>query len=68
MQNDTIVGRCNREFDFHQYDLENVKANYEDCDDDSLRELQLEDIIMPEQFEQLRDAKNHAYNFDKMGE
>ncbi|XP_036671579.3 dynein axonemal heavy chain 3 isoform X3 [Drosophila suzukii] len=64
MQTDKIVGRCNREFDFHRYDLDNVKEEYDECDDDSLQELQLEDIIMPEQFEMLRDAKDHTYNFD----
>ncbi|XP_043071483.1 uncharacterized protein LOC6558889 isoform X2 [Drosophila grimshawi] len=64
MQNDTIVGRCNREFDFHQYDLVNVKEAYDECDDDSLLEMELEDIVMPEQFEMLRDAKDHAYNFN----
>eukprot|EP00099_Drosophila_melanogaster_P002538 NP_001137885.1 dynein, axonemal, heavy chain 3, isoform E [Drosophila melanogaster] len=64
MQTDKIVGHCNREFDFHRYDLDNVKDEYDECDDDSLQELQLEDIIMPEQFEMLRDAKDHLYNFD----
>jgi len=67
MQTDKIVGRCNREFDFHRYDLDNVKDEYDECDDDSLQELQLEDIIMPEQFEMLRDAKDHTYNFDSTG-
>ncbi|TDG53310.1 hypothetical protein AWZ03_000125 [Drosophila navojoa] len=64
MQNDTIVGRCNREFDFHIYDLVNVKDVYKECDDDSLQKLRLQDIVMPEQFEMLRDAKDHEYNFD----
>lgn len=64
MQTDTIVGRCNREFDFHLYDLINTKDEYDECDDDSLQELVLEDIVMPEQFEMLRDAKNHAFSFD----
>ncbi|KAH8333342.1 hypothetical protein KR067_000853 [Drosophila pandora] len=64
MQTDSIVGACNREFDFFSYDLENVKEKYDECDDDSLQELQLEDIVMPEQFEALRDAKDHTYNFD----
>lgn len=68
MQNDTIVGRCNREFDFHLYDLVNTKDEYEECDDDSLQALELDDIVMPEQFEMLRDVKEHAFNFDKMGE
>jgi len=67
MQTDKIVGHCNREFDFHRYDLDNVKDEYDECDDDSLQELQLEDIIMPEQFEMLRDAKDHLYNFDSTG-
>ncbi|XP_033238860.1 dynein heavy chain 3, axonemal [Drosophila pseudoobscura] len=65
MQNDNIVGRCNREFDFHSYNLEFVKDHYDECDDDSLQELQLEDIVMPEQFEALRDAKDHTYNFNQ---
>lgn len=68
MQTDTIVGRCNREFDFHVYDLINTKDEYVECDDDSLQELELEDIVMPEQFEMLRDAKDHSFNFDKTGE
>lgn len=68
MQNDTIVGRCNREFDFHTYDLVNVKDVYIECEDDSLQRLRLQDIVMPEKFEMLRDAKNHEYNFDSRGE
>ncbi|XP_070136648.1 dynein axonemal heavy chain 3 [Drosophila bipectinata] len=64
MQTDSIVGACNREFDFFSYDLDNVKEKYDECDDDSLQELQLDDIVMPEQFEALRDAKDHTYNFD----
>ncbi|XP_062127566.1 dynein axonemal heavy chain 3 [Drosophila sulfurigaster albostrigata] len=66
MQNDTIVGRCNREFDFHMYDLENVKDKYEECDDELLKDLQLSDIVMPEQFETLLEHQATKYNFDKM--
>ncbi|ALC43064.1 CG17150 [Drosophila busckii] len=66
MQNDTIVGRCNHELDFHLYDMVNVKDKYKVCDDDDLQQLELEDIVMPEKFEILRDAKDHGYNFDQM--
>ncbi|KAH8365499.1 hypothetical protein KR093_001425 [Drosophila rubida] len=66
LQNDTIVGRCNREFDFHKYDLENVKDEYEPCEDDILEHLKLTDIVMPEKFEALRKGQHQKYNFDKM--
>ncbi|XP_030372078.1 dynein heavy chain 3, axonemal [Scaptodrosophila lebanonensis] len=65
MQTDNIVGRCNREFELHSYEMVDVKTLYEECDDDSLKDLELEDIVMPEKFEMLRDAKDHKYNFDK---
>ncbi|EDW73522.2 uncharacterized protein Dwil_GK16602 [Drosophila willistoni] len=63
MQNDRVLGLGNREFDFHVYLTENA---FDECDEDSLNELQLQDIVMPKEFEMLRDAKDHTYNFDKM--
>lgn len=68
MQVDQIVGRCNKELDFHLYHMDHVKWQYEECDDDSLQELKLEDIVMPQKFEMLKDKKEHKYSFNSRGE
>lgn len=68
MQVDQIVGRCNKELDFHIYQMDHVKWEYEECDDDSLQELKLEDIVMPQKFEMLKDKKDHKYAFNSRGE
>lgn len=63
MQSNFITGRCNKELEFHSYEMDKVKWQYEECDDDSLRSLQLEDIVMPETFEMLRERKQHFFGF-----
>lgn len=73
MQSNAITGRCNKELEFHKYDVENVQMkcfdDY-DCkeqdveDNASLQELQLKDIVMPQKFEMLRNKKLHFYGFD----
>ncbi|KAI8118299.1 hypothetical protein CVS40_10053 [Lucilia cuprina] len=72
MQSNAITGRCNKELEFHQYDIENVVAlqsdectdDYNNDVDDNLLKLQLKDIVMPQKFEMLRNKKLHFYGFD----
>lgn len=66
MQSDVITGRCNKELDFHHYEMDKVKSlsAQDDCDvDDSVEDMQLEDIVMPQKFEMLRNRKQHFYGF-----
>ncbi|KAM7358169.1 uncharacterized protein ACRADG_003223 [Cochliomyia hominivorax] len=65
MQSNAITGRCNKELEFHQYDVENVEMNDGDNDEgDNLLEVQLEDIVMPQKFEMMRNKKLHFYGFN----
>ncbi|XP_037881601.1 dynein heavy chain 3, axonemal [Glossina fuscipes] len=63
MQSDVVTGRYNIELEFHKYEVVHVKWKYDDCDDDSLKDLQLGDIVLPESFEQLRAIPDFHYGF-----
>uniref|UniRef100_A0A1B0B0B8 Dynein heavy chain 3, axonemal n=1 Tax=Glossina palpalis gambiensis TaxID=67801 RepID=A0A1B0B0B8_9MUSC len=63
MQSDVVTGRYNIELEFHKYEVVHVKWKYDDCDDDSLKDLQLSDIVLPESFEQLRTIPDFHYGF-----
>ncbi|XP_059216601.1 dynein axonemal heavy chain 3 isoform X2 [Stomoxys calcitrans] len=65
MQSDVITGRCNKELEFHSYEMDKVltKSEYSAGTEDSLQSVQLEDIVMPEKFEMLRDRNVHFFGF-----
>lgn len=64
IQSNAITGRCNKELEFHKYNVENVELQHDECYDGNLYELQLKDIVMPQKFEMLRDKRLHFYGFD----
>ncbi|XP_075163707.1 uncharacterized protein LOC142236338 [Haematobia irritans] len=63
MQSDTITGRCNKELEFHRYEMDKINTEYMTCEDDVVSTIQLEDIKMPDKFEMLRDRNEHFYGF-----
>ncbi|XP_075164298.1 dynein heavy chain 3, axonemal [Haematobia irritans] len=68
MQSDTITGRCNKELEFHRYEMDKINTEYMTCEDDVVSTIQLEDIKMPDKFEMLRDRNKHFYGFQDSDE
>ncbi|XP_054732574.1 dynein axonemal heavy chain 3-like [Anastrepha obliqua] len=65
MQVNQIVGRCNKELDFHLYEMgHEVKWSLEECDDESIQDLKLEDIVVPQKMGLLKNKKEHQYSFN----
>uniref|UniRef100_A0A1I8MKN2 AAA+ ATPase domain-containing protein n=1 Tax=Musca domestica TaxID=7370 RepID=A0A1I8MKN2_MUSDO len=63
MQSDVITGRCNKELDFHRYEMDKVNTGNREIDDDGLDDIELDNIVMPEKFEMLREKKDNFYGF-----